>query len=117
MEKRNVHSNYTRLRILNRKILVDFLQPTKAYINLELAKTPVMMTYKHALATFRNQVSRKFPPESSFSNSRRTRRINESGTCSAGRGSRFQGQVGRNQECGGIVISGERGRGRFCREN
>ena len=47
LEKRSVHSNDTRLRILNRKILVDFLQATKLYINLDLAKTPVTITYEN----------------------------------------------------------------------
>ena len=44
LEKKGIHSNYTRLRILNRKILADFLQATKSYINLELSKTPVKIT-------------------------------------------------------------------------
>ena len=61
LEKRRVHSNDTRLHILNRKILADLLQATKESINLELTKTPVTITYEHELAAFRNPVNHKFP--------------------------------------------------------
>ena len=77
LEKRRVHSNYIRLRILNRKILANFLQATKAPINLELAKTPVTITYENSLGVFPNKFNQKFPPELSPSNNRTTRRINE----------------------------------------
>ena len=59
LEKKIVHSNDMRLRILNRKILADFLQATKASINLDLAKTPVTITYDNTLAEFRNQFNQK----------------------------------------------------------
>ena len=80
-----------RPHIINRKILTDLLQATKASIKLELDKKPLTITYENALAAFRNQVNHKFPPELSSSNNRRTRRINEAGTRGGGRGSRFQG--------------------------
>ena len=54
LNKRIVHSNDMILRMLNRKILADFLQATKASIKLELFKTPVTITYESALAEFRN---------------------------------------------------------------
>ena len=73
----SVNSNDTRLRILNRKILANFLQENKATINLEQTKTPVLITYENALATFRNQISHKFLPEFSSSNNRNTRIMNE----------------------------------------
>ena len=76
IEKSRVHSNDMILRILNRNILVDLIQANKAYIKLELAKTPVTITYESALAEFRNQVEQKFLPELSSSNNRNTRRIN-----------------------------------------
>ena len=57
LEKRSVHSNDTTLRILNRKILADFIQSNKASINLELTKTQVTITYENALAEFRNTVN------------------------------------------------------------
>ena len=79
-----------RLRILNRKILADFLQANKASINLELFKTPVAITYENALAAFRNQVNQNFLPELSSSYNRKTRGINESGTRGGGRGGIFQ---------------------------
>ena len=75
LEKRRVHSNDMRLSILNIKILADFLQATKASINLELAKTPVTITYENALAALSNQVNPKFPLGLSFINNRRTRKI------------------------------------------
>ena len=84
-----------RIRILKIKILADFLQSTKASINLELAKTPVTITYEHSLAAFRNQVNHKFLPELSYSNNMRTRIIHEAGTCGGGKGGRFQGRNGR----------------------
>ena len=74
LEKRSVHSNDIILLILNRKILADFLQETKACINLGLANTPVTITYDNALAAFRNQVNQKFLPELSSSNNIKTRR-------------------------------------------
>ena len=78
------------LCILNRKILADFLQATKASINLELDKTNLTISYENALAAFRNQVNQKLPPELSSINNRETMRINEAGTSSGGRGGRFQ---------------------------
>ena len=68
-----------------------------------------MMTYENALAAFCNQVNHKFPPELSYSNSRRTRIINKSVNSGGGRGSIFQGQGGIYQRCavrggfGGLV--------------
>ena len=46
---REVHSNEMKLRILRGKVQTDFLQPTKAPINLELAKVPMILTYDNAL--------------------------------------------------------------------
>ena len=95
LQNRSVHSNDMRLSILNRKILADFLQSTKASINLELAKTPVTITYENVLSAFRNQVNQKFLPELSSSNNKKTRRINEAGTHCGGIGGRFQDRGGR----------------------
>ena len=105
LEKRSVHSNNMRLRILNRKILADLFQATKSSIKLELTKTPVTITYENALAAFHNQVNQKSLPELSSGNNIRTRRINETVTRGGGRGGIFQGQVRRYQ--------GRGGRGRF----
>ena len=100
-----------RLRILNRKILADFLQATKASINLDLAKTPVTITYDNTLAEFRNQFNHKFPPALSSSNNRNTGRINEAVTRGGGRGGIFQERGRRYQVCGGRGKPGGRGRG------
>ena len=100
------------LCILNRKIFIDFLQATKASINFELAKTPVSITYENELAVFCNQVNQKLLPELSSSNNRRTRRINETGTCGGGRGGRFKGRGVRYQGRGERGRFGGRDRGR-----
>ena len=100
-----------RLRTLNRKILSDFLQATKSSINLELANTPVPITYENAHSAFRNQVNQKFPPEISSSNNRNTGRINEAVTRGGGRGGIFQERGRRYQVCGGRGKPGGRGRG------
>ena len=104
-ERRAVHSNEMKLRILNRKINADFLNATKASINLELAKTTVNMRYDEALSAFRNQVNQKFPPEVSTGGNRRTRSINQTGSY-ANNGGRGRG-----------VHRGGRGRGRFGEGN
>ena len=89
--------NDMRLHLLNRKILADFLQATKASINLELAKTISTITYENTLAAFHNKFNQEFPPELSTSNKRRNRIINEAGTCGGGRCGRFQVWGGRDQ--------------------
>ena len=101
-----------RLRILNRNILVDFLQATKAFINMELAKTPVTITYENALSALSNKDNHKFPPELSPSNNIKTRIINEAGTLRSGRGVRFQDEGVRYQGRGGRGRYGGRGRGK-----
>ena len=68
-----------KLRILCKKINADFLQSARAGINIELSKVPMTMAYTHALATFRNEVNRKFPPDMT-NNNNRARRINEAGS-------------------------------------
>ena len=100
-----------RLLILNRYILVDFLQANKSSSKLELAKTLVTITYENKLAALCNQVNQKLLPELSSSNNKKTRRINEAGTHCGGIGGRFQDQGGRYQGRGGRGRS--RGRGRI----
>ena len=95
--------------MLIRKINADFLQTTKSSINLELARTPVNLSYDDALTAFINQVNQKYPPEPSTSNNRRPRRVNEVDSMGGGRGGRFQVR-GRGQYCG---IGGHGHRGRF----
>ena len=74
-EKRQVYSDEMKLRILCRKINADFLEPTRQLINVDLTRTPVTMTYAQALASFRNEVNRKFPP--SMTTTERSRRMAE----------------------------------------
>ena len=63
--------------MLNRKINAEFIQATKSSINVELARTPVNLSYGDALDVFRNQENQKYPPELSTSNNRRPRIVNE----------------------------------------
>lgn len=60
-EGRQVHSNEMKLRILVSKIKADFLAATKAALNIELARHPLIMTYELALVTIRNAVRAKYP--------------------------------------------------------
>ena len=103
-ERRQVYSDEMKLRILCRKVTADFLQNTRTFIEIELSKTPVTMTYVQALANFRNEVNRKFPPDMSQS-SRSSRRVSEvNGGRGRGRGrGRGNGRGGRGR--------GGRGRG------
>ena len=61
-KKRSVHSENQKLRMLNIKINANFLQASKSYINHELARTPVNLSYDDALDAFRNKVNQKCPP-------------------------------------------------------
>ena len=61
-EKRSVHLDNQKLCMLNRKINAEFIQATKSSINLELARTPVNLSYGDALDVFRNQENQKYPP-------------------------------------------------------
>mmetsp|Transcript_12713 Transcript_12713/g.18111 ORF Transcript_12713/g.18111 Transcript_12713/m.18111 type:complete len:460 (-) Transcript_12713:4106-5485(-) len=75
-ENREVYSDEMKLRILCKKVKADFLQSVRSSISIELSRQPETLTYNQALATFRNEVNRKFPLEVS-SNNTRTRRVNE----------------------------------------
>ena len=115
-EKRSVHSDNKKLRILHRKINAEFLQATKSSINIEHARTPVNLSYDDDLAVFRNQVNQKYPPELSTSNNRRPRTVNEVDSMGSGRGGLFQGRGrghygGRGGYDRGGIFYGERGRG------
>ena len=89
LEKRSVHSDNQKLRMLNIKINAGFLQATKSYINLELARTPVNLSCDDVLAAFINQVNKKYPPELSTYNKRMPRRVNEVDSVGGSRGGCF----------------------------
>ena len=101
--------------MLNEKINADFIQATNSSINLELAITPVKISYDNALAPFRNQANQKYPPELSTYNTRRPRKVNEVDSMGGGRGVLFQGRgighYGRRgrRGCGGIFYGGRGG--------
>ena len=95
-EGRVVHSNEMKLRILMSKVQADFLQNVKAALNVDLSRIPMTLTYEDALATFRNAVNQKYPPNVGSAN-QRVRRINE-----------VVGQYGRG---GGRNSGSGRGRG------
>ena len=97
-------TNYTqnmKLRILLSKIKADFLVHAKAGINIELTRTPMTMTYERALATFRNEVNRRNPPQMSQASSGRERRslreMNSHGGRGRGRGRGRGGHGGRGR--------------------
>ena len=122
-EKRIVHSNEMKLRILDKKVNADFLQSNKAAIKVELTRTPMTMTYELALAVFRDEVNSKFNVNPTASTNRARRQIQETGADQRhnggdsyrGRGrGRFGGRGGRHHGRGGRF--GERGRGGRGRE-
>ena len=63
VEGREEFSNEMKLHKLLSKVKADFLATTKAAIKVRLAEIPITMTYKVAIATFRNTVNNQFPPE------------------------------------------------------
>ena len=74
-EARTVYSNDQKLRILLKKANADFLGATRSALQLDMTRTPMTLTYDQALANFRNEVNRKFPPDVGGSN--RSRRISQ----------------------------------------
>jgi hypothetical protein len=101
-EGRIVHSNSMKIRMSIVKIKADFLTPTKAQLEIELLRTPMMMTYEQALALFRNMVNQKHPRQMGAAQNRVRRTINEANT----------GRGGRGQSRGGFGRGGCGGRGR-----
>ena len=69
-----IYTQNMKLRILLNKIKADFLIHAKAGINIELTKTPMTISYERALATFRNEVNMRNPPQMSQAASDRERR-------------------------------------------
>ena len=101
-ENRSVFSDEMKLRYLTKKISVDYLNAMKASINIELTKVPVTMTYNQAVTAFRNEVNRKFTPETSSGGGRNVRR----------RIQELKGRGGRDGNPRGGRGRGGRGRGR-----
>jgi len=105
-EQRVVHSNEMKLRILVRKVNADFLSSIKASIGIEMTMNPVTLTYERALASFRNAVNSKFPPNLGGRSSRRVAETDIHGGRGRGRGFGGRGRHhGRGRSTG-------RGRGR-----
>ena len=73
-----VYSNEMKLRCLIGKIDADFLQTHKSSVSLEMARIHLTMTYELALKTFRDEVTRKFPPDIG-SGPNRVRRVQQTG--------------------------------------
>ena len=105
-EGRIVHSDSMKIRMLIDKIKADFLTPTKAQLEIELSRTPMIMTYDQALALFRNMVNQKHPPQMGAAQNRVRRNVNEvsSGRGRGGRGG--YGRGGRGGRHGGRGASG-----------
>lgn len=122
-EKRQVlHSNEMKLRILLSKVSADFLKATKATLGIELvAKYPMTMAYETTLASFRNTVNQKHPPQMK-SGSKKARRDVSEIQAGRNRGGRFhnsgRGRGGRNggrsRGGGGGSSNQKRKRFRMC---
>ena len=111
-EGRQVHSDESKLRMLNKKIKCDFLEIVRTGIELDMTRLPMTMTYEIALANYRNAVNRKFPGDGETRRS--ARRINQVGSQRGrgrGRGGRHFNRDGRGRGRG-FDHSG-RGRGDF----
>ena len=74
---RIVHSDSMKIQMLVDKIKADFLTPTKAQLEIELSRTPMMITYEESLVLFRNMVNQKHPPQTGAAQNRTRRQINE----------------------------------------
>ena len=109
-EGRHVHSEEMKLRILLKKVKADFLTSCKSTIEVALSATPMVMTYEHALSTFRHAVNAKHPPE--VGTPRTTRRVHQVDGRGRGRGRNSGGDRGRGR--GGRA---GRGRGNNKRKN
>jgi hypothetical protein len=86
-----------KIRMLLDKVKADFLNPTKAQLEIELSRIPMTMTYEQSLALFCNMVNHKHPPQVGTVNHRTRRQINQASTggCgSGGRGGRGRGGCG-----------------------
>ena len=106
---RQVYTDIAKLRMLNKKIKADFLEQVKVSIEIELAKVPITMTYDIALASYRNTVNRKHPPNKEV---KKTRRINETTSTSSSRGNQRGRGRGRGRGHGrGIGRGRHQGRG------
>jgi hypothetical protein len=114
IEGRIVHSDEIRLRMLLNKVQADFLVHVKVSIGIELARQPLTLTYEEALATFRNKVNRKFPPQM-WTTPRTRRSINEMSIQGRGRGGRFSRSRGNLHGGRGHGGRGRGGRGRPTR--
>ena len=75
-EKRQVHSNEMKLRILLDKLNADLLVHKKAGIRIKLTRMTITMSYIQALSGFRNEVNQQFPQQLG-SNHRSCQTINE----------------------------------------
>ena len=111
IEKREVHSDNMKLRILLDKVRCEWFTAIKTSISIELTKVPVTYTFSQALMAFRNEVNRRFPPGSSPSKIKRTIQQLEGGGDRSQQGRGYFGGRGRGRGGRG------RGRGRGGRNN
>lgn len=90
-EGHQVYLDEMKLRCLIGKVNADFLQNNKNSLEIELTRIPMTMTFATALATFRNLVNKKYPPNV-LSGAIRDRHIHEYNT----RGRSDRGRIGRD---------------------
>lgn len=118
IERRVVHSDNMKLRILLDKVRCDFLNATKASINVELTRVPMTYTYDQALMAFKTEVNKKFPPGSSAAQiKRRIQELDRGHNAGRGRGRSGYGRgrggrgFGRGRGGRGYGRGGRSGRG------
>lgn len=72
---RQVHTDDSKLRMLNTKIKADFLSQMKSNIAMEMNKVPMTMTFDLALTNYHNTVNAKYPDNQSAHKKQNPRRI------------------------------------------
>ena len=61
---RQIHTEKSKLRILNKKIRADFLTTMKTTIEIHMSITPMTMTNSSALSNYRNTINQRLTNES-----------------------------------------------------
>ena len=56
-----VHTDESKLRLLNKKIRADFLTTMNTTGEMQMSATPITITYSSALADYRNTVNQGLP--------------------------------------------------------
>ena len=91
-----VHTDKSKLHLLNKKLRADFLATMKMTIDIQMSATPMTMAYSFALENYRNAVNQRFPNESTVKRNNIRIQTTYSHGGRGGRGGRgHQGRYGR----------------------